>query len=111
LSRLPPEPRLPEPPQEADEHLRLLYRELVDYLRAIHQQVNLISEGNIVGSYQAVTAEPTGRIMRIGDVVQNINPSETGTVGSKYTLAGWRCVVDGTASASSLVDMRVPTGG
>lgn len=65
----------------------------------------------MAGSYQAVTAEPTGQIMRVGDVVKNINPSETGTVGNKYTLHGWLCVTDGTASAASLVDLRIPTGG
>lgn len=33
---------------------------------------------------------------RVGDIVDNDTPSETGTTGSKYVVSGWACTVAGT---------------
>ncbi|MBA4362731.1 MAG: hypothetical protein C0411_18685 [Pseudomonas sp.] len=65
-------------------------------LREHASQINLLSEGRIAGYYTALIAAPTSGAWMQGDFVMNSAPSELGTVGSKYIVDGWRCVVSGT---------------
>ena len=79
-------------------------------LKAIAMQVNSVSEGRLVGSYNATTAQPTSGIYARGDFVANSNPTEEGSAGAKYVVMGWKFIADGTASASSSVQVRALTG-
>ena len=69
---------------------------LIDLLRRIAYQVNELSEGAISAKYTALTAPPTAGAWARGDWVENSQPSELGSTGSKYVIQGWRCVVSGT---------------
>jgi hypothetical protein len=42
------------------------------------------------------SAAPASGTWSVGDMVWNTAPSELGTAGSKYTIAGWRCVAAGS---------------
>lgn len=66
------------------------------WFKEIAQQVNAVSEGRAVGFYTASTAAPTTGTWAQGDFVRNSAPTELGTAGNKYTIAGWRCVSGGT---------------
>jgi hypothetical protein len=110
LSKLQPEPRLPAVPQDATEYQRRLNVSLTDLFRALSDQVNGVSESTITSRYNALTAAPVGVIMKTGDFVPNISPSEQGSAGFKYILAGWQAVVDGTASPVSVLEARTLTG-
>ncbi|MBV4459174.1 hypothetical protein KVG96_14535 [Pseudomonas sp. COR58] len=65
-------------------------------LREHASQVNLLSEGRITAFYTAGTAAPTTGSWMQGDSLKNSAPTELGTAGSKYIIAGWTCVVSGT---------------
>lgn len=60
-------------------------------LNAVQNQVNSLSEGRIVATYNAQTSVPTTGSYNVGDFVPNSNISELGTAGSKYVLRGWIC--------------------
>jgi hypothetical protein len=77
-------------------------------LREHATQVNLLSEGRIVASYNALTSTPTAGTNMQGDFVKNSAPSELGTAGSKYVVEGWVCVVSG--SPGTWVQKRFLTG-
>lgn len=72
-----------------------LHRELRDHAR----QVNDLSEGRIVASYNALTAPPTGGEYAQGDYVRNATPAELGAPGSKYIVRGFICVSGGNPGA------------
>ena len=110
MTRLPAIPRLTTPPQDASAFEKQLHVDLNNIIQAIHTQLNGISEGVMVSRSNALTSAPTTVVMAVGDFVAKVNPSETGTAASKYILMGWQAVVDGTASTSSIVELRVPTG-
>lgn len=69
---------------------------LLDLLKRIAYQVNLLSEGAIAARYNAATAAPTTGRWAQGDWIENSAPAEIGTAGGKYIVNGWRCVVSGT---------------
>ncbi|MNJ22492.1 hypothetical protein D3C77_168630 [compost metagenome] len=77
-------------------------------LREHATQINMLSEGRIAASYSALTSAPTGGTYMQGDFVRNSAPSELGTVGSKYVIEGWTCVVSGTPG--TWVQKRFLTG-
>lgn len=104
------EPRLPIPPAEASPYEHRLYAALGALFRQHADQINAVAEGMMHGFHLARTSAPTGIVMQVGDFIPKIDPSETGSTGSKYSLSGWRCVVAGTASATSVVEVRAPTG-
>lgn len=81
-----------------------LIRELKDHA----QQVNALSEGRMVGTYNALTAAPAAGQFNQGDFVRNLTPTELGSPGSKYVVHGWQCVVGGTPG--TFVPMRFLTG-
>jgi hypothetical protein len=60
----------------------------------IQNQVNALSEGQLVGRYNAATSAPTTGSYAIGDIVYNSNPSELGSASSKYILLAWICTDD-----------------
>lgn len=69
---------------------------LTELLREMQTQINAVSEEGISAFYRAGTAAPTTGNWKQGDFVRNSAPTELGSGGSKYTIAGWRCVVSGT---------------
>ena len=70
--------------------------ETVRWYRQIAEQVNGVSEGRLVASYNASTSAPTTGTWAKGDEIKNSNPSELGTAGSKYVVRGWQCLTAGT---------------
>ncbi len=84
--------------------------DLVDALTAIVRQVDGVTEGGISFIHNAASAAPTSSAVAYakGDFIWNSSPSVTGTVGSQYTIRGWRCVVSG--SPGTWVEDRGLTG-
>lgn len=110
MSRVEDDPSLPYITGDHEEDMRRLYQVLHDRFRDIARQVNALSEGKIRAHYNAHSAEPSGVVVAQGDFFMNSRPEEIGTGGNKYVLAGWTAIVDGTASAASIVQVRTPTG-
>ncbi|MFD0738232.1 hypothetical protein ACFQZQ_02870 [Lysobacter koreensis] len=79
-------------PQDTKE----LVRQLDSLWRGLAQQVNQLSEGSIVATYNAATAAPTTGTYAHGDYVRNAAPVEAGAAASKYVVLGWTCVAAGT---------------
>lgn len=102
-------PFLPILPRDADRYEIELNARLIKLFGDLNTQVNSLAERRMAAHYQAQTSAPTS-ILAVGDIVPKINPSETGTAGSMYVLAGWQAIADGTASTASLVEWRIPTG-
>lgn len=82
----------------------ILQRELREHAN----QVNQLSEGRLVGTYNATTAVPTAGTYARGDFVRNSEPSELGAAGSKYVIFGWLNVAGGTPG--TFVQCRFLTG-
>lgn len=53
-------------------------------------------------------AAPTTNTWAVGDICDNITPSEQGTAGSKYVINGWICITAGTPG--TWVPSRTLTG-
>ena len=66
------------------------------WYRQIAAQVNAISEGQITGFYNALTASPTTGTYVQGDEIKNSAPAELGAASSKYVIRGWICTASGT---------------
>jgi hypothetical protein len=64
---------------------------LFNAFNRIQTQLNNISEGRIVATYNAQSTVPTTGIFNVGDFVPNAAISELGAPGSKYVLRGWVC--------------------
>lgn len=79
-------------------------RELKDHAL----QVNLMAEGRMVAYYTAQTAAPTTGKHAQGDFLLNSGAAELGSVGSKYVIHGWQCVLGG--EPGTWVQMRYLTG-
>jgi hypothetical protein len=60
----------------------------------IQNQLNALSEGQLVGRYNAVTSAPTAGDYAVGDIVYNSTPSEQGAVNNKYIILAWLCTDD-----------------
>lgn len=97
------DPRLPQTDSVPD-----LKRRLTDYFRTVANQLNFLSEGSILASYNAVSAAPATGTYANGDFVRNSAPSELGTAGAKYVVTGFLCVVAG--SPGTFVQCRSLTG-
>lgn len=80
-----------------------------DKLREICNQLNALTEGRIASVTNAATSIPTTGTYKQGDFVANSAPSESSTVGSKYIVTGWICVVSG--EPGTFKEARVLTGG
>lgn len=83
---------------------------ITNIVREICVQLNLVSEGRIVGYYSADSASPSSSMVsaQIGDQVRNLSPSETGAASSKYVVTGWICTAAG--SPGTWLPMRALTG-
>lgn len=77
-------------------------------LRNTAQKVNQLADGKVAGTDFALTAAPTTGQFQVGDFVKNSAPSELGSAGSKYVVAGWLCVTAG--SPGTFVQCRFLTG-
>ena len=111
MSRLSTTALLPQLPRDASQYDRELNAALQNSLANISQQINQLAEGRAVVHYNEDTAVPTSGSYRLGDFVRNSNPSEiSGSTAVKYVLRGWVCVSNGSASATSFVQVRSPTG-
>lgn len=62
---------------------------MIQILRAIETQLNLLSEGRIAGRHFTAAAAPTAGDFARGDIVWNSAPEAAGTVG-------WICVTGGS---------------
>ena len=80
-----------------------------DAFDGLWQQVDGLSDGRMVARRNALTSIPTTGTYGQGDFVPNSAPSEAGTVGGKYIVTGWICVVGG--SPGTFKEARVLTGG
>jgi hypothetical protein len=85
-----------------------LIRQLDSLYRNTAQQVNQLSEGQMVANYNADTAAPTAGRFNRGDFIKNSAPSELGGAGSKYVIHGWQCIAAGTPG--TWVQCRFLTG-
>ena len=98
--------RLPDTPYLPGDSA--LVRQLDTLYRQIAQQVNQLSEGQLVATYNAGTAAPTTGTWARGDFIANSAPSELGAASSKYVIRGWICTVAGTPG--TWVQCRFLTG-
>jgi hypothetical protein len=81
-------------------------------LRAITQQLNLLSEGFVQAATNAATAMPTSGTYKQGDFVRKSDLVEAGGAGAKYVITGWLRLTDGSAHVlnTDWVTSRVLTG-
>lgn len=87
---------------------KLMERKLTDLFAQTNKQVNQITEGVASSVHNAATAAPTAGTFAVGDFVKNSAPSELGSAGSKYVIAGFMCVTAGTPG--TFVQCRFLTG-
>lgn len=85
-----------------------LRRDLTKEWRLLAEQVNAVSEGRLVGTYNATTAPPTQGDYAQGDFVRNSAPVEAGAATSKYVILGWVCTVSG--NPGTWLECRTLTG-
>lgn len=101
--------KLPDNPYlSATAGLPALVRQIDNLWRQLAQQVNQLSEGQVVAAYNAATAAPTTGTYARGDFIRNSEPAELGTAGSRYVITGWVCTVSGTPG--TWVQARALTG-
>lgn len=87
------------------EYNRSVFSEI---FRLVQNQINSLSEGLLSANYSATTSAPTTGTYARGDFIRNSEPSEAGSVGSKYVIHGWICTVSGTPG--TWVECRFLTG-
>ena len=107
---LPANPRLPVMTGEPQRDIQSLTTALTLMFREVNDRVNALSEGQARAHYNELDTPPTAGSFRKGDFVLNRRPQELGSTNVKYTLAGWRCVIDGSASATTFLEVRDLTG-
>jgi hypothetical protein len=88
--------------------IKTLDPRLYELLRELAIQVNGLSEGKLVATYNAYTAAPTTGTWAKGDFIKNSEPSELGSASSKYVIIGWVCTDGG--SPGTWLQCRVLTG-
>lgn len=81
-----------------------LERELRDHATII----NLMTDGRLAGTNNAMNAAPTTGIHARGDFVRNSEPAEAGAAGSKYVVLGFLCVAGG--APGTWLQVRALTG-
>ena len=86
---------------------------MTNIVRAICNQVNGLSEGDIAARYQAQTTVPNGaEAAQVSDIVWDSNATVRGSVApgvaASYVRLGWICTVPGTPGTWQ--EMRVLTG-
>jgi hypothetical protein len=88
--------------------LRLFVQMVQQHLGQTNRKVNQLASGASAGIDNALSAVPTTGTYAPGDFVKNSAPVELGTVGGKYVIEGWLCVVGGTPG--TFVQKRFLTG-
>lgn len=87
--------------------------QLGDVVRAICNQVNLLSEGRISARYQAQASVPSSVAAQVSDIIWDSNTTVRGSVApgvaASYIRLGWVCTV-ASPTAASWEEMRVLTG-
>lgn len=75
-------------------------------------QVNALSEGQLVATYNAVPAMPAAGTYAIGDFVSNSAPAILGAPGTRYVVQGWRRLTDGSSHVlnTDWAEFRTLTG-
>lgn len=100
------DPRLPNNPPPG--YVRDLVVRLIEVFRSITGTLDAYRAGYISAATNTGTAVPTTGLWNKGDQVRNSNPSELGSVSSKYVIVGWICTVAG--EPGTWVEMRCLTG-
>lgn len=103
--KIPDNPYLPNTMPE-------LVRQLTTLWQGLSQQINQLSEGQAVATYNAVAAMPTTGTFYIGDFVQNSAPAVLGGAGNQYVIQGWKRITNGSAHVlnTDWVQVRTLTG-
>lgn len=99
-------PILPQNPDTP--YQQSLNRTLVDIFRAIAQKVNQTADGRFAARDLTAASVPTTGMYAKGDFVANSNPVELGSVGSRFVVEGWLCLVGGTPG--TFVEKRFTKG-
>lgn len=77
---------------------------LSEVIRAICNQVNMLSEGRITARYQAQVSVPSSVAAEVGDIVWDSNATVRGSVSpgvaASYVRAGWICNVESPTNAT-----------
>lgn len=87
-----------------------------EIIRAVCNQVNQLSEGQITARYQAQSSVPTGTGVsyQVGDIIWDSNQTVRGSVApgiaASYVREGWICTAPGTGATATFVEKRVLTG-
>lgn len=76
--------------------LASLLKALSQLLPNFARQINKVSEGQISGTYNALTSAPVSGTHAQGDYIRNKAPKVLGAAGSQYVVKGWICVDSGT---------------
>lgn len=101
MTRLTTNINLPSDPSQ-------LAQRVTELLRAVNEQVNALTEGNLHAVHSARTAAPTTGTWAKGDFVRKSDTAEAGSASSKYVITGWICTVSGTPG--TWLECRVLTG-
>ena len=72
-----------------------LKKSLMQLLPKMANQVNLVSEGRVAGSYSALASQPSVGLWAVGDFVRNSTPKMQGPSGAQYVVTGWMCIQSG----------------
>jgi hypothetical protein len=78
-----------------------------DIVTKLQNQINQLSEGQLVAKHNAQSSVPTTGSYAVGDFVANSTQSELGSAASKYVLMGWTCTV---SDPLTFVEIRCLTG-
>lgn len=70
---------------------------MTDLWRGLAQQVNQLSEGQAVATYNADSSMPTAGTYAAGDFVKNSTPAVLGAPGTQYVVRGWLRITNGSA--------------
>lgn len=88
-------PQLPQAPNNDRFGADLVFK-VKQIFGNVIDQLNNLSEGQVVATTNASTAAPTAGTYQQSDFIRNSAVTELGSAGSKYVITGWICVAAGT---------------
>lgn len=88
--------------------LTSLLKALSQLLPTFARQINKVAEGQISGTYNALTSAPVTGTYAQGDYIRNKEPQVLGDAGARYVVKGWICVDSG--APGTWVEDRGVTG-
>lgn len=100
------DPRLPANPPPG--YVANLVTRLTELLRTVTNQLDGLAGGRISATKNSSTTAPTTGLWNQGDFVRNSNPTELGSISSKYVIIGWVCTAGG--EPGTWVQCRCLTG-